>query len=156
MDTALSEDILAALDTLALAESHAALVTLGMRKRSVYVGLEYSHVEDDIACIITKSATSSIWRSADKRSDRGRHLQTRGRVNHEKPGHIISCTMGRIHCQCGGMGASVHAFGLSPPTASEQTRSCKRALCDKRSWTQFLPSAGSAAHTPYIYTGMGC
>jgi hypothetical protein len=54
MVTTLSEEIQAALDALALAESQAALVTLAMRKGSVYLGLEYNHVEDDIANIITR------------------------------------------------------------------------------------------------------
>jgi hypothetical protein len=53
LDTKLSERIQSALDALIAAESEAAHVTAAMRRQSVSFGLEYSHVEDDIARIVT-------------------------------------------------------------------------------------------------------
>ena len=54
METILSEQIQAAIDALALAQTQAALVTLAMRKQRVYFGLEYSHMDDSMADIISK------------------------------------------------------------------------------------------------------
>jgi hypothetical protein len=54
MDGKLSEQIETVIDVLAQAQTQAALVSLMMRKQRIYIGLEYSQVDDDIAHLIGK------------------------------------------------------------------------------------------------------
>ena len=51
MEVAVAEQIPAVIDTLVLAESQAARVTMAMRERRLYFGFEYGYAEDDIAHI---------------------------------------------------------------------------------------------------------
>jgi hypothetical protein len=54
MTKKLSEQIQAALDVLEAAERETARATLALRRANVYLGLEYNHVEEDIARIVNK------------------------------------------------------------------------------------------------------
>ena len=54
MDTKLSERIQIALDALIAAETETAHVSSAMRRQSVSLGVEYSHMEDDIARLVNK------------------------------------------------------------------------------------------------------
>jgi hypothetical protein len=50
----LSEQIQAALDALAFAQTEAECVTQAMKKQGVYYGLSLSHVDHDVAQLIAK------------------------------------------------------------------------------------------------------
>jgi hypothetical protein len=63
MDTTLSKEIQAAIDAVALSQQKAALVTNTMRTQRVYFGLEYGHMDDDIAHLSVSSATCSLKRN---------------------------------------------------------------------------------------------
>ena len=54
MDTMLSEQIQAALDALALAQTEVEHVTQTMRIQGVYYGLNLSHVDQEVAQLIAK------------------------------------------------------------------------------------------------------
>jgi hypothetical protein len=54
METKLSEQIQATLDALALAQTQAALVTKATSKQNISFGLDYSHMDDDIAHVTSK------------------------------------------------------------------------------------------------------
>jgi hypothetical protein len=51
MDVALAEHLQAVIDTLVVAESQAARVTMAVREQRIHFGFEYGDVEDDIAHI---------------------------------------------------------------------------------------------------------
>jgi hypothetical protein len=54
METTLSEQIQATIDVLTLAQTQAALISPRMRKQHVSFGLDYSHMDDDIAHVTSK------------------------------------------------------------------------------------------------------
>jgi hypothetical protein len=54
MDTTLSEKIQATIDALELAQAQAAHVSQTMRKQRISFGLDYNHVDDDIAHVTSK------------------------------------------------------------------------------------------------------
>jgi len=54
METKLSAQIQTTLDALALAQTQAALVTKAMSKQHIAFGLDYSHMDDDIAHVTSK------------------------------------------------------------------------------------------------------
>lgn len=54
METKLSEQMQTTMDALGLAQTQAALVTKAMSKQHISFGLDYGHMDDDIAHIIGK------------------------------------------------------------------------------------------------------
>jgi hypothetical protein len=54
METKLSAQIQTTMDALALAQTQATLLTKAMSKQHISFGLDYSHVDDDIAHVTSK------------------------------------------------------------------------------------------------------